>query len=146
MEKLKNLGSIDVIGVRMHHKANHLLTICLFLMILVKKYLGISIKGITLRSLPMGKLDRENRIRSKDMKKRGYYSYVLKIFFKGRKNKMMHKEFQLKLKSPIFKSIMKNLEICLTQTKKIKLKSNLQELQYLYQVLTLSYVNPMMKF
>lgn len=146
MEKLKNLGSIDVIGVRMHHKANHLLTICLFLMILVKKYLGISIKGITLRSLRMGKLDRENRIRSKDMKKRGYYSYVLKIFFKGRKNKMMHKEFQLKLKSPIFKSIMKNLEICLTQTKKIKLKSNLQELQYLYQVLTLSYVNPMMKF
>lgn len=146
MEKLKNLGSIDVIGVRMHHKANHLLTICLFLMILVKKYLGISIKGIILRSLRMGKLDRENRIRSKDMKKRGYYSYVLKIFFKGRKNKMMHKEFQLKLKSPIFKSIMKNLEICLTQTKKIKLKSNLQELQYLYQVLTLSYVNPMMKF
>lgn len=146
MEKLKNLGSIDVIGVRMHHKANHLLTICLFLMILVKKYLGISIKGITRRSLRMGKLDRENRIRSKDMKKRGYCSYVLKIFFKGRKNKMMHKEFQLKLKSPIFKSIMKNLEICLTQTKKIKLKSNLQELQYLYQVLTLSYVNPMMKF
>jgi len=96
--KLRNLVFIDVIGVLMIHKVNHLLIICLFLMILVNKYWDIFIKDIIPLFLHMGKQVLGNLILFKGIKRKVYFSFVLKIYLKGKKSKMMLKVFQHKSK------------------------------------------------
>lgn len=145
-DKLKNLDFIVAIGVLTIRKVNLRLIICLFLMILVKKFWDIFIKDTIQLCLHMDKLGQENLIRSKVINKKVYFSFVFKTYLIRKKSKTMHKAFPHKLKLLTYKYIIKNSEICLTQIKKIKLKFSLLEHLYLFLVLILYFVNHTIKF
>ena len=138
------MDSIDATIVPTIQWDIHLLITSFFSMILVNRFSNIFTQGIIQQYLLMDRLELENPIPFKGMRKREFCRCVLRIYTKKEKCKIALKGWQHLSELHIFKFITKSFEILWTLAID-KSRYNKLEQQFLFKVLLLFFVNPMSK-